>query len=249
MKRYHYIFLIFGFLALSALLFSQVFKKITPARSSQEKENTSLIPMENIQEGSIITLPPPSKSGSMSVEEALSIRRSIRTYSPASLSLPHLSQMLWAAQGINNERGFRTAPSAGATFPLEMYLVANRVEGLPKGIYHYKPMENQIELIHHKDVAQDLARASLSQQMISDAAIVLIFGAIIERTSARYGERGYRYVLNEIGHAGQNVHLQAASLSLGTVAIGAYRDEEVEAILNLPDPVKVLYMMPVGHLE
>ncbi len=125
-------------------------------------------------------------------------------------------------------------------------MVANDVETLRTGIYHYHPHEHQLELLREEDVSNPLFRACLSQSMILDGAAVLVFAAVFERTTDRYGERGERYVYNEIGHASQNVHLQAAALDLGTVVIGAYRDDEVEEILQLGEEYRVLYLMPVG---
>ncbi|HSW62157.1 MAG TPA: SagB/ThcOx family dehydrogenase [Dissulfurispiraceae bacterium] len=196
-----------------------------------------------------IRLPAPRLSSNVSIEEALQGRRSIRQYANKPLTLQDVSQLLWSVQGITNERGFRTAPSAGATFPLEIYLMANNVTGLSEGIYHYMPANNRLRLVHSKDVARDLTRASLGQSMVHEAGAVIIFGAVFERTTQRYGERGNRYVYNEIGHASQNAHLQAVALNLGTVVIGAFRDQEVEQILNLEPNVRVLYLMPVGKLN
>jgi SagB-type dehydrogenase family enzyme len=218
-------------------------------------EETAVLSLEesqgdiNLKEGEMIKLPAAIKDGQMSLEKALTLRRSIRSYAPEALSVQELSQLLWSAQGITNERGFRTAPSAGATFPLEMFVVVNNVNRLKRGIYHYNPHDNTLEVIHLKNISSELMRASLSQSMITEAGAVLVFGAIFDRTTDRYNERGIRYVYNEVGHASQNVHLQAAALDLGTVVIGAYRDEEVEEILNLDPEIRVLYMMPVGKLR
>jgi len=220
---------------------------VTPEGNSAPANSYS--PSVNLEDSDMISLPEPRQEGHMSLEEALALRRSIRSYANVPLSLNEVSQLLWSAQGITNEQGFRTAPSAGATFPLEMYMMVNNVEGLERGIYHYNPVNNTLKLKHQKDVSAELTRASLSQSMVSDAGVVLIFGAVFERTESRYGERGERYVYNEIGHAGQNVHLQAAALDLGTVVIGAYRDDEVEQILQLSPEVRVLYMMPVGKMN
>ncbi|MBS4012158.1 MAG: SagB/ThcOx family dehydrogenase [Bacteroidetes bacterium] len=199
--------------------------------------------------GSVIKLPNPNLDGNVSLEKAMTLRRSIRSYKDIPMNISEVSQLLWSAQGITNERGFRTAPSAGATFPLETYIVVNNVTELKKGIYYYQAAQNELEMISDTDISIDLMKACLSQSMIVDGAVVIVFAAIFERTTARYGERGIRYVYNEIGHASQNVHLQAAALDLGTVVIGAYRDDEVEAILNLGDDKKVLYLMPVGKLN
>jgi SagB-type dehydrogenase family enzyme len=242
---------IFGVFILLGIIGFLVFNSFT----GNSFEKTALLSIDessgeaNLKEGEMIKLPVVEKDGEMSLEKALTLRRSIRSYSSDALSLSELSQLLWSAQGITNDRGFRTAPSAGATFPLEMFVVVNNVNQLNRGIYHYNPHDNTLEVIHLKDISSELMRASLSQSMITEAGAVLVFGAIFGRTTERYGERGIRYVHNEIGHASQNVHLQAAALDLGTVVIGAYRDDEVEEILDLDPDIRVLYMMPVGKLR
>lgn len=250
MKKYVYIAATFGFLILATLAFKTIFRKVTPERErlSQTLATEALpAPGEQIP-GTMIPLPQPVTDGTVSLEKALSLRRSIRQYKQQPLSLREVSQLLWAGQGINNERGFRTAPSAGATYPLELFVMVNNVEGLRKGIYHYRIGDHQLVMTDPREIEKELAQAALSQRMISDAGIVIIFAAIYERTTARYGERGIRYIHNEIGHVAQNIHLQVSALSLGTVAIGAYRDEEVEALLNLGEEYHVLYFMPVGKI-
>ena len=248
MKKYITIISVFAFLGIAALLFTIGSRILTPANanSAAANENNTNVPINQVED--MIQLPEVVTDGQMSLEKAISLRRSIRTYADQPLSLSDLSQLLWSAQGITNERGFRTAPSAGATFPLEMFVVVNQVEGLNKGIYHYLPVEHELEFLRADDVLEPLFRACLSQSMILEAGATLVFAAVFERTTARYGNRGERYVLNEIGHASQNVHLQAAALDLGTVVIGAYRDDEVEDILQLGDQYRVLYLMPVGKL-
>ena len=250
MKKYITLLAVFAFLGVAALFFKVGSRVMTPAVSNTETRTAHISETTaNENDHHMIDLPEPVTEGTMSVEEALQLRRSIRSYSEKPLRLDQLSQLLWAAQGITNERGFRTAPSAGATFPLEMFVVANNVENLSVGIYHYLPHDHRLELLRDEDVSSPLFRACLSQSMILDGAAVLVFAAVFDRTTSRYGERGERYVYNEIGHAGQNVHLQAAALDLGTVVIGAYRDDEVEDILQLGDRYRVLYLMPVGKLD
>jgi SagB-type dehydrogenase family enzyme len=236
--------LIFTILIVTGIVLLVLVNVITPGghKNMDFKE-------EVVMEGKIVRLPAPDRSGGMSLNEALNQRRSVRSYRNEPLSISQVSQLLWSAQGTNNERGFRTAPSAGATFPLELFVMANNITGMSKGIYHYNPFENTLELYREGDFAGALMRASLSQSMITDAGMVIIFGAIFGRTTQRYDERGIRYVYNEIGHAAQNVHLQVSALNLGTVVIGAYIDEEVEAVLNLDDEIRVLYLMPVGALN
>lgn len=246
MKKIIYIFGIFIVIGGLAFITLNTFTSISTKSGNQiSLSNTN----QNFDSEDMIQLPDPTTDGNVSLEKALTLRRSVRNYANEALSLADLSQLLWSAQGITNERGFRTAPSAGATFPLELFVVVNNIEGLSKGVYHYSPFKNTLEVIHLKDISADLMRASHSQSMITESAAVLVFGAIFERTTDRYGERGIRYVHNEIGHASQNVHLQAAAMDLGTVVIGAYRDEAVEEILGLDPDIRVLYMMPAGKLK
>ncbi len=244
MKKITTIAIIFGLLGIAAIVFTIGSRSLTPEAHSNE--TTKFSETMHVQPGSTIELPQPVTDGDMSLEEALTLRRSVRSYTEEPLTLSEVSQLLWSAQGITNERGFRTAPSAGATFPLEMFLVVNDVDDLERGLYHYHPDEHHLELMREADLAEPLYQASMSQSMILDGGIVLVFGAVFERTTERYGDRGIRYVHNEIGHASQNVHLQAAALDLGTVVIGAYDDDEVEDILQLGDQYNVLYLMPVG---
>ncbi len=244
MKKISTFAVIFALLIIAAIAFTVGSRSLTPEAKSNESPNFS--ESMNIEPGATIDLPEPVTDGQMSLEEALTLRRSIRSYTEEPMTASEVSQLLWSAQGITNERGYRTAPSAGATFPLEMFLVVSNVDGLEKGLYHYHPDGNQLEFMREADLAEPIYQASLSQSMVLDGGIVLVFAAIFERTTERYGERGIRYVHNEIGHASQNVHLQAAALDLGTVVIGAYDDDEVEEVLRLGDQYRVLYLMPVG---
>jgi SagB-type dehydrogenase family enzyme len=239
--------IIFTLIFISGAIIFMLFKGITPeSRSGRGSQN--ILNQEVVMDGNLIKLPAADKSGGMSLNEALNMRRSARSYEQSPLNIGQVSQLLWSAQGINNDNGFRTSPSAGATFPLEIFVMSNNIAGLEKGIYHFNPFENTLELVRPGNFSSELMRASLSQAMITDAALVMIFAAVFERTTRRYDERGIRYVYNEVGHASQNVHLQAAALNLGTVVIGAFVDEDVEAVLNLGDDLRVLYMMPVGVL-
>ncbi|MGB2728809.1 MAG: SagB/ThcOx family dehydrogenase [Halobacteriota archaeon] len=204
--------------------------------------------MQKIGVGERIKLPEPSYTSNVSVEEALSKRRSIRAYSGESLTVEEVSQLLWAAQGITSPGGGRTAPSAGALYPLELYLVVGDVEGIDKGVYRYIPgEEHDLEKVKEGDVRAELADAALGQECVNDAAIDIVFTAVYERTTWKYGERGIRYVHIEAGHAAQNVYLQAVSLDLGTVVIGAFIDSEVKKIVNAGEQEEPLYIMPVGR--
>ncbi|GAK55613.1 nitroreductase family protein [Candidatus Vecturithrix granuli] len=194
-----------------------------------------------------ISLPDPKYDSSTSVESALRQRRSVRDYADEPLTLSEVSQLLWAAQGVTDLRmGFRTAPSAGALYPLEIYAVIGNVSGLAAGIYKYEPHAHALAHLRAGDVRQDLAVAALGQTSIQTGAIALIFSAVYERTTRKYGERGVRYVHIEVGHAAQNVYLQAVSLNLGAVVIGAFQDTQVKTIVNMRDEENPLYIMPVG---
>jgi len=194
-----------------------------------------------------VKLPEPRHDSAVSIEETLLKRRSVRDYTGKPLTLQEVSQLLWAAQGTTSPRGFRTAPSAGATYPLETYLVVGNVENLTSGIYHYESAEHKLVKILEGDWRAQLAGAALGQSWVKEGAVSIVFTAIYERTTQRYGERGIRYVHMEAGHAAQNVYLQAVALGLGTVVIGAFRDDEVREILKLPQNEQPLYIMPVGR--
>jgi SagB-type dehydrogenase family enzyme len=183
----------------------------------------------------------------MSVEEALMKRRSVRVFKEGPVMLAELSQLIWAAQGVTDPRGPRTAPSAGALYPLELYVVAGNVNGLPQGLYKYGPGRHELLSVAKGDRRNDLCNAALGQSSIRRAALVLVLSGVYERTTAKYGERGIRYVHMEAGHAAQNVYLQAVPLGLGTVVIGAFHDEEVKKVLKLDDKERPLYIMPVGR--
>ena len=195
----------------------------------------------------VIKLPPPRAGSDFSLEKALSIRRSVREYTDEPLSLSDLSQLLWAAQGIVGPGELRTAPSAGATYPLEVYVAAGRVSGLTSGTYKYRPLEHALTRIREGDVLPELARAALGQSCVETAAAAIALAGVYERTTGVYGRRGIRYVDNEIGHAAQNVHLQAVALGFGTVPVGAFDDEAVARALGLSGGEKPLYLIPVGR--
>jgi SagB-type dehydrogenase family enzyme len=194
-----------------------------------------------------IKLPEPSKDGKKSLERTLTERRSIRDYSNENLTLKELSQLLWAAYGITDPRGFRTAPSAGALYPLEIFVVAGRVDGLEPGIYRYDPKRHEIIRVVEGDRREELSKAAVGQACVKNAAINMVITAVYERTTVKYGERGIRYVHFEVGHAAQNVLLQATALDLGAVPVGAFSDAEVKSILKLSeeDP---LYIIAIGRI-
>ncbi|HAU32268.1 MAG: Nitroreductase family protein [Desulfotomaculum sp. 46_296] len=197
----------------------------------------------------IIKLSEPKYDSKTSIEEALLKRKSVRGYKDEPLTLTEVSQLLWAAQGITEpRRNYRTAPSAGALYPLEVYVVIGNVEGVAKGVYKYKPLEHELVKVKNEDVRNELTAATLGQTWVGEGAIVIIFSAVYKRTTQKYDDRGIRYIHMEVGHAAQNVYLQAVSLGLGTVAVGAFKDNEVRKILNVPDEEYLLYIMPVGKI-
>ena len=194
----------------------------------------------------------PRTSGSVSVEEALARRRSIREYADEPLTIDQVMQLLWAAQGITNaDYGFRTAPSAGGTYPLEIYLVTrpSGVVGLESGIYRYEPRNHTLIRIVGGDFSAQLMAAALDQEWVGAAPISFVITTIFERTTSKYGERGVRYVWQETGHAAQNMYLQAVALGLGNVVVGGFHDNEVQRILQLSDFEKPAYVIPVGVLR
>lgn len=186
--------------------------------------------------------------GGTSVEEAIRERRSIRSFSGEPLSFDELSQILWAAQGMTDpNEGLRTAPSAGALYPLELYVAAGNVEGLPKGVYRYHPQAHELSKEGASDVRAELAAAAMGQEWLQDAPAALIFSASYDRTCGKYGDRGNRYVHMEVGHAAQNVFLQVVALNLGTAVVGAFHVDEVKKIVGMGAKETPLYIMPVGR--
>jgi len=210
----------------------------------------------NIIDGPQLTyiLPAPRTDGTVSVETALANRRSQRNFQDRAISAEQLSQILWAAYGITLPSarpqlrgGFRTTPSAGALFPLEVFAIVGNVEGIEPGVYRYIPDGHKIVRIVDRDVRNELMIAALGQRMVGAAPVSVFYSAVFSRSTGRYGERGIRYVYIELGHSAQNVYLQAEALGLGTVAVGAFIDTRVSQILGLPANETPLYIMPIGY--
>jgi SagB-type dehydrogenase family enzyme len=191
-------------------------------------------------------LPEPVRSGVISIEYVIDNRRSVREFNDDQVAIKDLGQLLWAAQGITGEDGFkRAAPSAGAKYPLEIYVVAGKVTWVAPGVYHYRPETNRLELVKRGDVRETLHHEALSQEWVKDAPLAIVITAVYERTMEKYGERGVRYVHIEVGAVAENVYLQAESLGLGTTFVGAFSDEGVMGVLGVSD-VTPLGIMPVG---
>ncbi len=189
-----------------------------------------------------ITLPAPKLKGKVSLEQAIAERRSKRRFSSQELTLEQIAQLLWSAQGITESRkGQRVAPSAGALYPMEIYLLSK------DGLFHYLPQEHKLEQVLQNDLRRELATAALGQSFIAAAPVAIIIAAVYERVTSRYGSRGKRYTDIEVGHIAQNIHLQAVALGLGSVPVGAFDDQALKQLLNLPDDEQPLYIIPVGY--
>jgi len=191
--------------------------------------------------GEITKLAKPNQTGSMPLEQAIAIRRSRRHFLPKSLTLEQIGQLVWAAQGQEPGGRYRTAPSAGATYPLELFIITD------EGVFRYLPAKHTLEKLIDQDLRAALASAAWGQDFIQAAPLTLVFAAQFSRTTGRYGQRGVRYVYMEAGHAAQNVHLQAEALGLASVAVGAFDDAAVSTVLSLPDYLEPLYMVAVGY--
>jgi SagB-type dehydrogenase family enzyme len=191
--------------------------------------------------GRKIQLPVPNLKGEVSVEEAILKRRSVREFKKDPLTTEEISQLLWAAQGITeNGWGLRTAPSAGALYPLELYGVT------AGGFFHYDPMDHSIQETALEDARTDLWAAALRQDFLLEAPLVVVIAAVFSRTKGKYGERGTRYVFTEAGHAAQNIHLQAVAMGLASVPCGAFHDDRVRSALHMPENHHPIYLIAVG---
>ncbi len=197
----------------------------------------------------LVNLPAPAPSGTVSVEQALKSRRTIRRYANKPLTPNQLSQLLWAAYGITDSRGLRSAPSAGALYPLDIYVVVGdrQVSGLAAGVYHYLPEKQALESGPSGDLRTAVARASLHQSWMADAPVMLVITGEYRRCQVKYGERGVRYTHMESGHAGQNIFLQAEALGLGAGIVGAFENAAITRALELPPAHDPLLIMPVGY--
>ena len=194
-----------------------------------------LILILSTESSAMVSLPEPGYNG-LSVEEAIRQRRSVRSYTDEAVTLDEISLVLFAAQGITGEAGgraLRAAPSAGATYPFEIYVFANRVEGLEPGLYRYLPHGHGLELLRAGDFGEALSEACLGQSMPAEGACTLVLAAVPERTTDVYGERGLMYIYMEAGHISQNIYLECASLGLGAVAVGAFYESDIDAIIGI----------------
>jgi SagB-type dehydrogenase family enzyme len=193
-----------------------------------------------------VALPKPRLESGVSVEEALLNRRSQRNFAAAPLTVAELGQLLWAAQGETSSKGLRAAPSAGALYPLELYVVAGSVTGLATGVYRYLPKSHTLRRVIASDRRAELSQGAWRHHSVTDAPASLVFAAVYARTTRKYGGRGVRYVHMDAAHAAENVYLQAAALDLATFVIGGFEDAAVAKAVGLPAAEEPLAIMPVG---
>ena len=198
----------------------------------------------------VIALPKPETGGGKGLWEVIAQRRSQRDYASQPVTLDELSQMLWASQGITgNGHELRAAPSAGALYPIETYLVVNRVDGVEPGVYHYDIRRHRIERLRAGDFGPAAAQAALGQDMVADAGVVFVWTAVTARNKSKYAERGYRYMYLDAGHIGAHVSLAAQALGLGSCAVGALFDDELNDLLGVDGVAEtVVYMTAVGRV-
>lgn len=194
-----------------------------------------------------IALPPPRTQGRISLEGTLAQRRSWRSFTTAPLTAAEAGQLLWAAQGVTDAKGLRTAPSAGATYPLVLYLVAGRVDGVATGVHRYLPQGHRLAAVDSGDVRPAIAAAAFRQTWMKDAPALVLIAAQPARTAARYGARAERYVAIESGAAAQSLLLQTVALGLGGTVVGAFDEAALKRIVSLPEGEQVMAIVPVGR--
>ena len=194
-----------------------------------------------------VNLPEPVLVGDVSVEAAMQKRRSVREFGRKTVTLEQVSQLAWAAQGVTGPKPYkRAAPSAGGRCPLELYVLVGEIAGIEPGLYRYLAQEHILELVRSDDLRQEVGRSAAGQTWLADAPVVFLFTAVYERTTSKYGQRGFRYVHMDVAFAAENLHLQAVALDLGTVVMGACTDTLVSQAIGLPNEEQPLLIMPVG---
>lgn len=198
-------------------------------------------------EKNIYRLPEPNLEANACLNPILQQRRTNRAFASRPVSITEVAQLLWAAQGITSREGYRTAPSAGALYPLELHLVSGQVEGLPTGGYRYDPVRHALDAEVPGDLRHAIAEAALQQDWIAQAPAIVVVSAVNARTTAKYGRRGIRYVYLEAGHSSQNLLLQAVALGLAGATVGAFDDERLQQVLNLPEEEHPLVILTVGY--
>lgn len=212
-----------------------------------------LKPYKTYPDAEVVSLPEPVRTGGRSIWDILSSRRSVRDYTSEALSMNELSQLLWSVQGITAYAGryaLRTAPSAGALYPIETYVLINRVAGIEAGLYHYDVRYHRLEVIKKGDLGADIARAALGQDMLRTAALVFIWTAVFARSVWKYRERAYRYIYMDAGHIGQNAYLSAEALGLGCCTVGAFLDDQVNSVIGVDGKDEsAIYLCAIGKKQ
>ncbi|MBM3308331.1 MAG: SagB/ThcOx family dehydrogenase [Candidatus Eisenbacteria bacterium] len=200
--------------------------------------------------GAVFELPTPIAEGGLPLWQVLASRRSVRHYGSRPMTTAALSQLLWSTHGVTGRSGareLRNAPSAGACYPIDAYVVVNNVKGLDPGLYRFIPDDHALMLIRAGDVGAEVAKAALGQTMCKQASVTLLWTAVLPRTTGRYGERGHRYVFLDAGHVGQNTYLAATALGLGCCTIGAFDDEAMDRVVGADGTVETtVYGASVG---
>jgi len=195
-------------------------------------------------------LPKAQTDGMVSLEKTIKVRRTIRSFTSQQLTLEQFTQLLWAAYGITENRGYKRAvASGGACYPMDIYAIVGEdgVKGMDAGIHYYDPLDHRVLLILKGDLRKEVARASLGQMWMAKPPVSLVICAEYARITSRYGERGVRYAMIEAGHIGQNIFLQAEALGLGAGIVGAFQDEAVIQVMGIPPSHEPLLIMPVGY--
>ncbi|MBW1961836.1 MAG: SagB/ThcOx family dehydrogenase [Deltaproteobacteria bacterium] len=197
-------------------------------------------------------LPPADFTGKVALERTIKQRRTIRSFSSAPLTLKQFAQLLWAAYGTTDDRGFmRAVPSAGALYPMDIYAVVGTggIETIQAGIHHYEPRKHTVVLLGRGDFRNEISKASLFQTWMAVAPLMIVITAEYDRITGRYGDRGIRYAIMESGHIAQNIFLQAEALGLGAGIVGAFNDRGVNRVMNIPSSHEPLLIMPVGYKQ
>ena len=191
--------------------------------------------------------------GGQALWEAIGRRRSLRDFSHDPITFEELSVLIWATQGITTRAwgvDLRTVPSAGALYPIETYVVVNRIQGISAGIYHYSVKEAQLVLIREGSFGRELSQAALGQEMLGEAACAFVWTAMVERSKWKYRERAYRYIYMDAGHVGQNLYLAATGLNLGCCTVGAFFDDEIDHLIGIEGTGEItIYLGAVGHIR
>lgn len=194
-----------------------------------------------------VELPAPDTGGEVPLEQTIEDRRSVRSWARSPVTLQELSQLLWAAQGITARDGRRSAPSAGAKYPIEITVVVERVDGLDPGLYRYDPERHLLRPVAAGRFTDQLTAAALSQNWMRSAPASLVIAGVVARTASKYGARAPRYVHMEVGAVAENVYLQATALGLGTTFVGAFDDEAVSRVAQLSDGESPFAILPFGR--